>query len=939
MKFRKQAKVATALLLNVALLFGTSAVSVQAASTDQIYSWPTVLSKTVTDQAILTKGVTYQHIHYETASGPLDVYETMTDLSDPNVAVKTVMSGDQLENDNNETVSQMANRTGAVAGTNGDYFEQNASGMALNMTVDNGQMLHQPTQSVVMGIDANNHVSMSKYQFAASVNATNGTTYSIAALNGHPVTYKNGIVLMTHDLGYWEMASNATVVTLQKTDTPNVWKVLAIDAGKNVVDCPYQDSVKLIAQGTAAIAYVNANLHKADLVNVNYGTTADSSNLKYAIGGQAILLKDGQAYNDPTPPEAGFANLNMPMTGLGVTQDGLHMLQVVVDGRSGKSFGLTYAEMTNYMKARGMYNAMIFDGGGSTDLVVRQPGDTKATVANHPSDGSERHVANGLFIYSTSASGKPTYVTVNDNDAVEAFKGTTAKVSAYVRDENYNPLPSEKLTFSVEPSTLGTISADGTFKAGESAGSGKIVATASNGARGELPVTVFNTVDSMTISPTVTDVGNGESQALTVTGKFHGSTIALNPSYLTWSVSNATLGTVSNTGVFTAATGTAKGTDSVTGKLGNTSATVTVGVGYVQKTVDALTDSSKWVRSNRWGEVGNLSTSTAQTQGGKSASLAVNYNYPAGTGMRQFVFYPKDKLLVPAPSDNAAVNPIGIGAWVYGDNSGVKLLASFANPSDPNGPDIHSTNSITVNWSGWKYVALKIPASAKFPLMLNYLDLYTDTPSTSTVSGQVYFSDLQTLYAARNYSEKPVVPDAAFADIATHWGRPYIEALASKSIVSGVAPDRFAPDAGLSRAQAVSLIARALKLTPQAASFSDVPSSQWYAGSVGAAVKAGITNGVGGNQFDPNAPVDRNQAAVMIYNALKYKGKSPSGGTPIRFSDASDIKSWAKTDIDALSAAGLMSGDGKGHLTPTSVTSRAQAAVMIYNMMKYSGLL
>jgi hypothetical protein len=269
----------------------------------------------------------------------------------------------------------------------------------------------------------------------------------------------------------------------------------------------------------------------------------------------------------------------------------------------------------------------------------------------------------------------------------------------------------------------------------------------------------------------------------------------------------------------------------------------------------------------------------------------------------------------------------------------LKLLASFADPSNPNGPDMHSTNYITVNWSGWKYVALKIPASEKFPLMLNYLDLYTETPSTSAVSGHLYFSDLQTLYAARTYKEKPVVPDVIFADIATHWGRPYIEALAKKSIISGVAPDRFSPDTGLNRAQAVSLIARALNLPAQPTTFSDVPSNQWYAGTVGAAVKAGITSGVGGNQFDPNAPVDRNQAAVMIYNALKYKGKAPTGGTPITFSDANAIKSWAKADINALSAAGLMNGDGNGHLTPTAVTSRAQAAVMIYNMMKYAGLL
>jgi 2',3'-cyclic-nucleotide 2'-phosphodiesterase/3'-nucleotidase/2',3'-cyclic-nucleotide 2'-phosphodiesterase/3'-nucleotidase/5'-nucleotidase len=213
-------------------------------------------------------------------------------------------------------------------------------------------------------------------------------------------------------------------------------------------------------------------------------------------------------------------------------------------------------------------------------------------------------------------------------------------------------------------------------------------------------------------------------------------------------------------------------------------------------------------------------------------------------------------------------------------------------------------------------------------------------------------SDLQTLYAARTYKEKapqpatpspdpdPPVNIVTFPDIKGHWGRPYIEKLATKSIIFGLDANTFAPDMKLDRAQAVALIVRALELPLEKSNvFSDVPSDAWYAGSVGAAVKAGIVSGVGADKFAPAAPVDRNQAATMIYNALQVKQKAPTAATTVTFKDEVDIASWAKDKVKALASAKIMVGDDQGYFRPTQTTTRAQAAVMIHNMMDYAGLL
>jgi hypothetical protein len=935
MKGKQGLKMALTWLLSLAMIMGMAPVGAQAAE-EQIYSWPTILSKSATEPVIVTKGVTYQRINYQTASGPIVIHETWTQLDDPNVEVRVVQSHDKLENDKNETVSEMARRTGAVAGINGDFFEASASGMALGMVVENGKLIHSPTPSAVLGIDVNNKIVMGHYSLTGQLTAANGHSYQLASVNGHPMTYPNGLVLLTPELGFWEMAPNATVLTLEPI-TADSYKVISVQPAQTVVEAPIRPYLKVLAQGVDAINFVTANVKKDDTVKLNWGTTPTSSHLKFAIGGGPILLKGGAPYQDPNPPLKGVESTRMPLTGVGVTADGKRMLQVVVDGRSKESIGLTYGQMTNYFAYRGISDAMLFDGGGSSEMVIRKVGDTTASVINNPSDGWERRIANGLFIYSKSPLGQPNHLILNGGKGVTVFKGQTTTLSQpVVRDENYNPLPNTPLTYAVEPPELGTITTDGVFTAGQIGGTGKIIATAANGASAEIPVTVITTIDSLTISPTTVNIGNGESVAFTVKANVLGQTISLKPTELTWTA-DASFGTVDANGRFTAVSGNKSGRTQVTASFGGKSAAATVDVGYVRKTLDPMTDATKWTRTERWGDVGTLTTSSTTAIGDKTQFVTINYRFEPGAGLKQFVFYPKETMYIPHPSDNAAVDPIGIGMWVYGNNSNMYLIANF---EKPDGTFVRSLETHKLDFSGWRFLSFKVPAGTPFPLKLDYLDAYVDSPD-EVVEGSLYFSDLQVLYNPATYKEKEVTPSVVtFSDMANHWGRAVVETLATKGIIKGRDAEHFDPDTGLTRAEAVALITRALNLPSDAGtSFSDVPSDAWYAGSVNAAVKAGIVNGVGDGKFAPNEQVNRNQMAKMIYHALKALGKAPSGGTPLVFKDADQIASWAQAEVNALSAAGLMVGDGTGYLRPVKIATRVESAYLIHNMLKYAGLL
>ena len=92
----------------------------------------------------------------------------------------------------------------------------------------------------------------------------------------------------------------------------------------------------------------------------------------------------------------------------------------------------------------------------------------------------------------------------------------------------------------------------------------------------------------------------------------------------------------------------------------------------------------------------------------------------------------------------------------------------------------------------------------------------------------------------------------------------------SRGITSGTGGGAFSPNDACTRAQAVTLLARALSAKAGGkAEFSDVPTDSYYAGAVAWAVENGITTGVGNGKFDPTGTCTRAQIATFLYRYMK----------------------------------------------------------------------
>ncbi|WP_273225362.1 S-layer homology domain-containing protein [Geosporobacter ferrireducens] len=191
-------------------------------------------------------------------------------------------------------------------------------------------------------------------------------------------------------------------------------------------------------------------------------------------------------------------------------------------------------------------------------------------------------------------------------------------------------------------------------------------------------------------------------------------------------------------------------------------------------------------------------------------------------------------------------------------------------------------------------------------------------------------------------AETPIqsVPIKQFQDLGNHdWAKSAIEQLAAKGIIKGTSEDSFEPGKNIIRADFIVLLIRALEIeTPSAAhtNFRDVVSDAYYYEALGAAKEQGIVSGMGENLFYPKAEITRQDLMVMAARALEKSGKLQIADSTKElegFKDASQVASYAQNAVAALIRAGIINGNGDGTLNPKGTATRAEAAVIICNIL------
>jgi uncharacterized lipoprotein YddW (UPF0748 family) len=176
-----------------------------------------------------------------------------------------------------------------------------------------------------------------------------------------------------------------------------------------------------------------------------------------------------------------------------------------------------------------------------------------------------------------------------------------------------------------------------------------------------------------------------------------------------------------------------------------------------------------------------------------------------------------------------------------------------------------------------------------------------------------------------------------FADIQGHWAQADIERLASKLLVKGVTDDRFEPERPITRAEFTALLVRMLGLVEKDGfpAFRDIRADDWHAGAIAAAAAAGLVTGYTDGTFRPDAPITREELAVLAQRSIDFVGVKRAAATSQalrNFADAAAISDWAQVAVSIAVSEGIMIGVSDDAFAPQAHTTRAQAVVILKRM-------
>ena len=173
-----------------------------------------------------------------------------------------------------------------------------------------------------------------------------------------------------------------------------------------------------------------------------------------------------------------------------------------------------------------------------------------------------------------------------------------------------------------------------------------------------------------------------------------------------------------------------------------------------------------------------------------------------------------------------------------------------------------------------------------------------------------------------------------FTDVAEEaWYHDYVYDLVYRGVVNGMTATTYEPEGKLTRAQFVKLLAcsladaETLKTYEGQHPFKD-SEGHWAEAYIAWAKDKSIVEGVSATEFDPEAPITREQMATIFGRyALKQGIELPkSDNAAGSFPDADKISEYAREFVELMRIAGILNGYEDGTFRPQGNATRAEAA-------------
>lgn len=184
------------------------------------------------------------------------------------------------------------------------------------------------------------------------------------------------------------------------------------------------------------------------------------------------------------------------------------------------------------------------------------------------------------------------------------------------------------------------------------------------------------------------------------------------------------------------------------------------------------------------------------------------------------------------------------------------------------------------------------------------------------------------------------VEAASFADVSGKaWYKSAVDFVSEKGFMAGVSEAQFAPNANMTRAMFVTVLASFsdVETKGEKTLFSDVPANKWYTGAVTWAAQNGLVSGVGDGRFAPNASITRQDLCTVLAKFLSMEDMTLTRSKDTSFQDEKQISSYAKEAVRFCAQTGLVSGFDDGSFRPKETATRAQVAAILQKLYGLTG--
>lgn len=375
-------------------------------------------------------GVILHQIGGRLPTGPVRLHLVEVDTAHPAVHVDALLAQTTYLNDDaqwpRQPVSALVARAGAVVGVNANFFEMNATHNPRGTHVSGGRLVksHNAKWHAAFFVSHAGTPHFGKVHWAGGVRrpgsiglqpvaGLNMTTAGPDAITlfrspwrrspGLPVGSGERVVELVVG-GVTQIAGTGAAYRIDGVWGEAVWLegvIKEVRIGREGV--PLSPSVLVVSGRGEGAGFLLDAFSVGDRIEIGFGlggecywpALASWRQIRACVCGNVMLLHNG-GYGDET---VFTDHLLHPRTFVATTASGDRLFLAAADGRSEESAGLTYRQAADFLLYLGAFHGLNLDGGGSTTLVIREPGSAAVQVVNRPSDGAERPVPDGLAVF------------------------------------------------------------------------------------------------------------------------------------------------------------------------------------------------------------------------------------------------------------------------------------------------------------------------------------------------------------------------------------------------------------------------------------------------------------------------------------------------------------------------------------------------------------